>query len=53
MIMPAHWFNYMTDADLGALIAYLKTVEPVDNELPRAQTGVLAAHSRGIGAVSA
>ena len=34
IIMPSHWFHYLHDEDLGALIAYLKTVPPVDNQLP-------------------
>jgi mono/diheme cytochrome c family protein len=34
IIMPSHWYNYMNDEDLGALIAYLKTVPPVDQEWP-------------------
>lgn len=32
--MPSHWYYYLNDEDLGAIIAYLKTVPPVDNELP-------------------
>ena len=32
--MPSHYYHYLTDADLGAIIAYLKTVPPVDNTLP-------------------
>lgn len=31
-IMPADDFYYMNDTDLGAIIAYLKTIPPVDNE---------------------
>jgi mono/diheme cytochrome c family protein len=34
IVMPSHWFHYLQDEDLGALIAYLKTVPPVDNQLP-------------------
>jgi mono/diheme cytochrome c family protein len=34
IIMPSHWYNYLTDEDLGAVIAYLKTVPPVDQEWP-------------------
>lgn len=34
LVMPSHWYYYMNDEDLGAMIAYLKTVPPVDNELP-------------------
>ena len=32
--MPSNAFAHMSDEDLGALIAYLKRVPPVDNELP-------------------
>jgi mono/diheme cytochrome c family protein len=35
IIMPSHWFNYMKDEDLGAVIAYLKSVPPVDQEWPQ------------------
>lgn len=31
-IMPSNDFYYLSDADLGSIIAYLKTVPPVDNE---------------------
>lgn len=32
--MPSQEFNALSDKDLGALIAYCKSVDPVDNELP-------------------
>jgi mono/diheme cytochrome c family protein len=32
-VMPSQWFHSYGDEDLGALIAYLKSVPPVDNEL--------------------
>lgn len=34
LIMPSQTFYYLSDEDLGALIAYVKSVPPVDNELP-------------------
>ena len=34
VIMPSNYFNKITDADLGAIIAYLKSLPPVDNEVP-------------------
>jgi mono/diheme cytochrome c family protein len=34
LVMPSKQYNALSDADLGALIAYLKTIAPVDNELP-------------------
>jgi mono/diheme cytochrome c family protein len=33
-IMPSKTFHYLSDEDLGALIAYLKSLPPVDNALP-------------------
>jgi mono/diheme cytochrome c family protein len=49
LVMPSHWFNYMNDADLGALIAYLKTVAPVDNEFPPRQPALLPTILVGLG----
>jgi len=34
LLMPVRVFYYLSDEDLGALIAYLKSLPPVDNELP-------------------
>lgn len=34
IIMPSHWYNYLSDEDLGAMVAYLKTLPPVDQEFP-------------------
>ena len=33
LIMPSEQFNKISDEDLGAIIAYLKTLPPVDNEM--------------------
>jgi len=33
-IMPSNVFHSLNDEDLGAVIAYLKSVPPVDNQLP-------------------
>lgn len=41
MGMPARIWNRMSDEDLGPLIAYLKTLPPVDNQLPERQIGPL------------
>ncbi len=41
MIMPSQNFYYLNDADLGAVIAYLKTLPPVNNELPDPQLSFL------------
>ena len=42
VIMPAEYFYYYSDKGLGAIIAYLKTLPPVDNELPETSAGPLA-----------
>ncbi len=36
-IMPSQDFYYMSDADLGALIAYIRSVPPVDREATKSQ----------------
>jgi mono/diheme cytochrome c family protein len=40
-LMPSGVFYYLSDEDLGALIAYLKSLPAVDNELPRTDLGPL------------
>jgi mono/diheme cytochrome c family protein len=39
-IMPSAAFNRLADEDVGALIAYLQQVPPVDNELPATEIRV-------------
>jgi len=34
IIMPSHHFAWMSDEDLGAVLAYIKSLPPVDNVLP-------------------
>ncbi len=41
IITPAQYYYYLSDADLGAMIAYLKRLSPVDNELPATTLGPL------------
>jgi mono/diheme cytochrome c family protein len=41
LIMPAQYYTHLSDEDLGALIAYLKQLDPVDNDLPSRQIGTL------------
>ena len=41
LIMPSKEFNGLNDADLGALIAYIESLPPVDNELPPNRIGLL------------
>lgn len=41
IFMPSHEFYFLSDEDLGALIAYLKTIPPVDNQPPEITIGPL------------
>jgi mono/diheme cytochrome c family protein len=41
IITPAQYYYYLSDADLGAMIAYLKRLPPIDNELPATTLGPL------------
>jgi mono/diheme cytochrome c family protein len=41
ILMPSRVWYYLSDEDLGALIAYLKNLPPVDNELPITDIGPL------------
>jgi mono/diheme cytochrome c family protein len=34
LVMPSYAYAHLSDRDLGAMIAYLKQLPPVDNELP-------------------
>ena len=34
MIMPSEAYYYLNDEELAALVSYLKSIEPVDNDLP-------------------
>ncbi len=40
IIMPSEVYTHFSDDDLGALVAYLKTLEPVENDLPARQIGI-------------
>jgi len=41
LIMQSNTFHFLGDADLGALIAYLKSLPPVDNTLPERRIELL------------
>jgi mono/diheme cytochrome c family protein len=41
IFMPSHEFYFLNDGDLGALIAYLKSLPPVDNQPPEITIGPL------------
>lgn len=40
--MPSNFYYELSDEDLGAIIAYLKSLPPIDNELPKRRLGILA-----------
>jgi mono/diheme cytochrome c family protein len=40
LFMPAHEYYFLSDADLGAMIAYLKSAPPVDSDLPPSQVAL-------------
>jgi cytochrome c553 len=40
--MPSNAFYHLSDEDLVAIIAYLKTVPPVDHEIPKTSLGLMA-----------
>ena len=40
-LMPSGVFYHLSDEDLGALIAYLKSLPPIDNEMPKSNLGPL------------
>ena len=40
--MPSDYFNKISDADLGAVIAYLKSLPPIDNERTRVEINLPA-----------
>lgn len=41
LFMPSTEFYYMSDADLGAVIAYIKSMPPVDNTMPRSSVSLI------------
>lgn len=41
VITPAQFYYYLSDEELGAIIAYINSVPPVDNELPSPSVGIL------------
>ncbi len=42
LFMPAHEYSHLADADLGALIAYVRRLPPVDRALPASEIGPVA-----------
>ena len=41
LVMPSKEFYYLSDNDLGSIIAYMKTVMPIDNEISKYQITML------------
>ncbi len=41
IVMPSNSYYYISDSDLGAIIAYLKSLPPVANQLPERNLGLL------------
>ena len=41
LLMPSRVWYYLSDDDLADLIAYLKSLPPMDNELPKSELGPL------------
>src|SRR5512138_3776991 len=41
ILMPSRVWYYLSDDDLADIIAYLKSLPPVDNELPKTELGPL------------
>jgi mono/diheme cytochrome c family protein len=48
-IMPARSFHYLSQDDLGSIIAYIKSLPPVDNPLPKKRVELLGRLMMGAG----
>jgi mono/diheme cytochrome c family protein len=42
IFVMSSYYNHLSDEDLGAIIAYLRTLQPVDNPLPPTRMGLLS-----------
>lgn len=49
VLMPSEYYSQMTDSDFAALVAFLNSLTPVDNELPTSRIGVLGSALIGSG----
>ena len=49
VLMPSQYYAKMTDADFAALVSFLNSLTPVDNELPPSTIGVLGSALVGAG----
>jgi mono/diheme cytochrome c family protein len=50
-LMPAKGFHYLSDADLGAIIAYAKSLPPVADQLPKRSVEVMGRLMMGAGMI--
>jgi cytochrome c553 len=41
VVMPSEYYSHMTDSDFAALVSFLNSLTPVDNELPQSKLGLL------------
>jgi cytochrome c553 len=49
VMMPVNAYKYMSDADLGAILAYIRSLPPVDNTLPARRVDLLGRVMIGAG----
>jgi mono/diheme cytochrome c family protein len=49
VIMPASGFHRMSDADIAAVVGYLRSLEPVHNEIPPIQVNLVGKIMMGLG----
>ncbi|OGO27957.1 MAG: hypothetical protein A2Z16_13945 [Chloroflexi bacterium RBG_16_54_18] len=50
MVMPSYSFHYLSDADVAAMVGYLKSLEPVSNAIPPFRANVFAKIMNALGA---
>lgn len=41
-VMPSEAFQYLSDEDVGALVGYIRSLAPIDKELPATRVGPMA-----------
>lgn len=51
LMMPSQYLYHLSDADLGAVIAYLRSLPPVDREVPELRLGPLTVFAIATGQV--
>lgn len=52
LIMPSAAYTFFSDDELSAVVAYLRSLPPVDNELPKTHVRLLGRMLAGAGAVT-